>query len=216
MATTQIGGSVTLQNLQENPDSPELIRNESGTTVTRKYNLLKSRVEAVTGALVYGTADSTYTASFLTSIRSRPVSATKVEISIMFEPEQLQTERLPAVGTITQEIDANPIDIPIKENAVATSQEVAQRVADGREAYLSPQPIYRRTEVLNAFTFNETNAINNVGKIDLTPEGLVAPTPEAWLKVGNVVRTVGDKFEKTEVWQYAENGWGTDLYQVVS
>jgi len=172
-------------------------------------------VKAVTDSLVFGTADGEYTNAVLTSITSRRVGSNEAEVTLTYAPDTGTAETLPPVGTVVQEIDANPIELPISEAIGITSQEIAQKKKDGVEAFLSPQPIYRRVEVLASFTFNETNAIDDVGKIDNTPEGLVSPTSGKWLKVGFVVRSVGDKFEQTETWQYAANGWDTDIYSSV-
>lgn len=213
MAATGIGAG--LNKLFQNNDSPKVTRTESGDTVERVFNLRRNRVKEVTDALTFGTADGEYTNAVLTSIQAAPIGALKSEVTLRYEPAQGTAEAIPPVGTVVQEIDANPIDIPI--GALGLSEDiVADKKFEGIEGVLSPQPIYRRTEILSSFTFSETNAINNVGKIDNTPEGLTSPTSGKWLKVGFVVRSVGSKFEKSESWQYAENGWDTDIYSSVA
>lgn len=204
-----------LQQLQEIDTSPSVKRNETGDVVTRKFNLNKGRVKAVTDALVYGTADGEYTNAVLTEIASEPINANSAEITLVYAPVNATDEVLPPVGTVIQETDANAIDIPIGKADISDSLK-DQNLKDGVEAFLSPQPIYRRIEILDAFTFSEANAIDNVGKIDNTPEDLTSPSVGKWLKVGFVVRTVGSKFEQTETWQYAENGWDTDIYTAIA
>jgi hypothetical protein len=204
-----------LQQLQEIDTSPSVKRNETGDVVTRKYNLNKGRVKDVTDALVYGTADGEYSNAVLTEIASEPINANSAEITLVYAPVNATDEVLPPVGTVIQETDANAIDIPIGKATISDSQK-DQNLKDGVEAFLSPQPIYRRIEILDAFVFSESNAIDDVGKIDNSPEDLTTPALGKWLKVGFVVRTVGSKFEQTETWQYAENGWDTAIYTAIA
>jgi len=206
-----IGNSLT--SFQENDTSPQVTRNSGGITVVRKGQLKTSEVQTYFGTLNFGIdTDADYTGSYLSEAAASPVSPSKSEVTLTYGPES-ETE---AVGTVVQEIDANAIDIPIAKAPALTSHEVDQNIKNGVEAYLSPQPIYRRTETINAFTFSETNAVDDVGKIDNTPEGLTSPSAGKWLKVGFVVRSTGDNFEKVETWQYAENGWDTDIYDAVA
>jgi len=214
MPSSAIGA--TLSALAQADGSPVVTRTNTGDVIERKYNLKRSSVKSITDALTFGTADSEYTNSFLSQIRSNPVGAQKAEITLIYEPANIDRgELVPAVGTVIKEIDANAIEIPIGTTTISDSG-IQERKKEGIESFLSPQPIYQRTEILSAFTFNETNAINDVGKIDDSPNGLASPTADKWLKVGFVVRSVGDKFEKTERWQYASAGWDTEIYTTVA
>jgi len=47
-------------------------------------------------------------------------------------------------------------------------------------------------------------------------KGMSAATDNLWLKMGLTVRTAGSNFEQVENWQYAENGWNTDIYGAAS
>lgn len=211
MSSTRIGAGLNLK--QQNSGSPEVERSVTGDIVTRKFNILRSRVKAVTDAETYGTADGEYTDSVLTKMISRPVGATNAELTYTYEP----SADAEVVGTVIQEIDSNPIDIPVGDAKEGLSAAViAAKKKEGIEAILRPQPIYRRTEILASFTFSEANAINDVGKIDNTPAGLTSPTAGKWLKVGFVVRTAGAVVEQAETWQYAENGWDTDFYSSIA
>jgi hypothetical protein len=220
MPNVQIGGQNSLDSLVETDESPIITRGESGDTVERIYILNSDVVKTITDSLSWGTSDSVYINALLASAKVVKVAPSRSQVTLIYEPEKLATfERIAAVGTVTQEVDANPIDIPIKKNPNTSSAFVQQDKADGVEAYISPQPTYTRTEILGSFVFSEANAIDNVGKVDLTPEGLSSPSPNKWLKTGFNVRTVGDKFEKTETWQYAENAWDIlpdGYYAVVS
>ena len=127
------------------------------------------------------------------------------------------------VGTIIQEIDANAIDIPIAKNPSVSPSEVDQNIKDGVEAYLSPQPTYRRTEILDSFAFDETGGPGSiqeitasVGVIDNTPEGITNPSAGKWLKIGHTVQSTDDTFEQVETWQYASNGWDTTIYSSIA
>ncbi len=194
--------------------SPEIERSDAGDTIRRKYHVRKANLKAVTDALSYGTADATYTDAVLSSVTARPVDPSVMELTLVYAPASVNVEILPPVGTVTQDVDANAIEIPISKSGISDG-DIADNKRDGVEAYLSPQPIYRRTEILGSFTFNESNIIDDVGKIDDTPEGIVTPSVAKWLKVGLTVRTVGAKYEKVETWQYAENEWDTNIYDTV-
>lgn len=224
MPTAEIGA--VLQQLQETDRSPQVERSEVGDIVTRIFNLQKDRVKDVSDALVYGTADGEFTNAFLRRVSSRPVSAKKTEISLIYEPANTTFETLPAVGTVIQEIDGNAIEIPIAKNPfVSPGAGILAQKEDGVEAYLSPQPIYRRTEILNSFSFDQDagagadsifEVTSTVGVIDNSPEGITNPETGKWLKVGYNARSVGDKYEKLETWQYASNGWDTNIYASVA
>lgn len=217
----KIGDGLTTP--KEHDKSPSVSRSESGDIVTRKYNINKANVKSYTDALVYGTADAVYTNAYLSTIQIEAINGGTSEITLTYAPQTLSYEVLPAVGTVTQEIDSNAIDIPIKKNPNLSPSEMDDNIDDGVDAYLSPQPIYRRTEILSSFSFDEAggsgsiqDVLDTVGKIDTTPEDLSNPSAEKWLKVGFVVRSVGDKFEKVEVWQYASNGWDTNIYDTIA
>jgi len=206
----------TLNVFQEHDKSPVVNRTDAGDVIERKGYIKKSRIKAYTDSLTFGTADGEFSNAVLTAVNSTPVSGDKAELTLTYSPVNTTYEVLPPVGTVIQEIDANAIDIPIAKNPNLTSQDIAQKKKKGVEAYIAPQPIYRRTEILSSFTFKEANAIDDVGKIDNSPKDLSTPTAGKWLKMGQTVRAVGDKFEQTETWQYASNGWDTDIYNSIA
>jgi hypothetical protein len=216
MPVVKIGGS--LNSFVEDDKSPKVDRSEAGDIVTRTGSLKNSQVKAYLDALVFGTADSVYTSAVLTGAQADQITGDTTKITLTYSPVNASFEVLPPVGTVIQEVDANGIDIPLKKNPNATSVYIDAEIKKGVEAYLSPQPIYRRIEILGSYAFDENGGLDSmeevqsVGLIDDTPEGIANPQATKWLKTGYVVRAVGDKFEKTETWQYAENGWDTDLY----
>jgi len=213
----------TLNVFKENDDSPIVARSEAGDVITRKGNIKASRVKAWSDTLVYGTPDGEYPDAVLTGIQADPVNGGTSEITLTYSPVNASFEVIPPVGTVIQEVDANAIDIPILKNPNLTPSEAQALLNDGVESYIAPQPTYRRTEILSAFSFDVTGGagsideiLSTVGRIDSTPEGLTNPTATEWLKVDQTVRAVGDKFEQVEVWQYASDGWDDDIYDVIA
>lgn len=214
MPVQKIGNPLTTP--AERPESPVITRSEAGDIVSRTYSIKKSQVKTYTDGLSYGTADSEYSAAKLREMFVEGITGDTSLLRLVFKPNSFTYESLPPTGTVIQEIDANPIEIPISQNGEASAAQQENLRLQGVEAFLDPQPIYRRIEILSSFTFSEANAIDNVGKIDNTPEGLTSPSAGKWLKTGLHVRQVGDKYEQTETWQYARNGWNTDLYASVA
>jgi len=224
MASVRIGSSLSA--LSELPDSPSITTSTIGTKVVRTYNIDYASAQTVVGALSYGDADADYSDSKLRESNIRNVGPTNAIVTLTYVPNEWEAneppESLPPVGTITKEIDANPILLPLIDNDNVTSQDIDQGrnigigALQGIDGFLSPQPIYIRTEILGTYTFSEANAITNVAKIftsaQMSTAGLSGATDGLWLKVGLRVRTVGDKYEKTERWQYAEKGWNAALY----
>ena len=222
MPSVRIGAK--LQQLQPNADTPRVNSGTTGDTVTRTFNLRRDRVKAVLDSIPIGTQDNEWTSSYLLSKDAVPIGSDESIVTLVYGP--LGTaEQLPPVGTVTQEIDANPMEVPItlgNDEAISEAA-VALHRKNGIEAFLKPQPIYRRVEILNSFDFDETDftdgigeVILTVGKIDNSPEGITNPSTGTWLKVGYVARTVGDKYEKTETWQYASNGWDATIYDSIA
>lgn len=196
----------------ETDDSGRVRREESGDFVEREFNIDKASFKAASDLLVIGTADTEFPNSKLRRVVFDPKAGTAGAATLFFEPQSLSF----AVGTVIKEIDANAIEAPIRRNIIANDAEQDAAIAKGQEAFLSPQPVYRRTEIISSFTFNEANAIDDVAKIDNTPEGLISPSAGKWLKVANVVRSTGDNFEKVEVWQFAQEGVNPDLYVTIA
>lgn len=214
MPSARIGASYTSLTAgeTETDNSPRVRREDLGDFVEREINIDKASFKAASDLLTIGASDSTYANAKLKSVAFEPLPGTAGIATLFFEPESLSF----AVGTVIKEIDSNAIEVPIRRNIVANDAEKDAALVLGQEAFLSPQPVYIRTEIISAFTFNEASAIDDVGKIDNTPDGLATPTAGKWLKTSNVVRSTGDNFELRESWQYASEGWNTDLYVSVA
>jgi len=198
-------------------------RTDSGVEIVDVYSCSYANRVAVIAAIGinYGDGHSVETDSKLREINVIRIDPFYCELHYSYMPNNPGGATLQPVGTVTMEADANPLRIPIGQNANAsgTNYDADKKVGvgdwDGITHYLSPQPIYIRSEVLNAFTFSEANIIDTVGKIDDSPEDMTTPTAGKWLVVGFGVRQTGDKFTKRKKWQYDAAGWNTDIYTTV-
>ena len=216
MSSTRIGAS-----LSSAVTTPRLngLYNESGVKISRQVYINKSDLVTYLSGLTLGSADSDFSSSKLQEVSWNDMSPRTLVVTLSYFPVGFEYEAIPPVGTVTQEADANPISIPLGQLGLSSSlydetKQVGIGDLDGVEGKLEPQPTYRRSEVLDDFTFSEENIINDVGKI-MDPTGMSGPTAKKWLKVGFSVRQAGVKFEQTETWQYADNEWSTDLYDQV-
>jgi len=225
MTNAIIGGALTTK--EENEKSMEIDASDSGVTVRRIYNIAKSQIVAEINGLSWGAADSDFSDSKLTKATARRASPGALELVLEYSPEGLTTaEVIPAVGTVEKEVDSNAIEIPLEQNANWSGTIDAARVPggalEGVTDFLSPQPVYRRREILSSFTFSEPNVIDNVATYftaaQMNTEGLsgVVSGNNHWLKVSKTVRQVGSKYDQVEAWQHASNGWNTDIYSAAT
>lgn len=205
MTATVQGNALT--SLVEQPGSPALQSTENGVIVTRIYKILATSAAGATPA--YGTADATYTSSYLREVYLDGVKGNVATLRFVYKPDNFIVSPIERVGTITFEADSNSIEVPIEENPNYS------RSWDkpGVTSYMVPAPVFRRTEILNSFTWSEANVIANVGKRQ-NPTGMISPTSNAWLKTSLSVRQNGSSYEKVETWQHAGVGrtWDTDIY----
>jgi hypothetical protein len=82
---------------------------------------------------------------------------------------------------------------------------------EGIEGFIKPQPTYSYTYI-SAFTWSQANLVENVGKRQ-APTGLAGADANKWLLMNRSANEIDDTLtEITETWQFAENGWDTDLY----
>jgi hypothetical protein len=218
MAPTVIGNALTTR--LERKDSKQKSRTVSGNNATYRYT--QKVGTAVTNAL--GDADPADATIVLQSINFNPTPGGGYEtVELVYGPPTPSTGHTPPVGTVTQDADANAIEIPIQQHpdySAGTSYRDKDGVFHaflgahekiGVESYLVPQPTYTRTEVLSSFTFSEANIISAVGTIN-APTGVASPTTNAWLKTRLGIRKNGNVIEKSETWQYASGLWDTDIY----
>ena len=89
------------------------------------------------------------------------------------------------------------------------------------ESYVDPQPVFEFEEVVSGFGWSEAEIVSQVGKIassELSPlnQGMTLVTNANWLLMAKVPVQAGDVTVITYRWQYAENGWDTDVYSAIS
>lgn len=230
MPNTRIGWVGT--SLKERMTSPKISSNAAGSEVTESFDVNYADAETAITARGYNYGDACpikggiYSASKLAEIqvnKAGPKNALVLYIWRVPDP----SDPTPAVGTITKESDSNAIEIPIGQHPDAspgTNYDENKKIGigdwEGIEAYLSPQPIYSRTEILNSFYWTEANIVKNVGRrfsgAQMNTKGLSAATDDAWLKMQLAVSTSGNNFEQKERWQYADEGWDDYIYDAAT
>lgn len=115
--------------------------------------------------------------------------------------------------------DSNAIEIPIEQHP---SYSGSWTDKEGIDSYLSPQPTATFTWYVEATPdaiCTEAVRVKNVGK-RVKPAGVKDPStsPYKWLKTGRRIRGVGVRPNGSKIWevsesyQYASDGWDTDLY----
>lgn len=119
--------------------------------------------------------------------------------------------RRPISGTELQSSDSNNIEIPIEQHPYYVAAWATSKA--GVKSFISPQPIYRyeKSYAAGSVTFNEGTIISTVGK-RVAPTGMTSPTAGKWLHVGRSISEQGDSVIIADVYQYAANGWDTDIY----
>jgi len=215
--------------LKERLNSPSIKKTDNGPEVTHIYDTNYATAEAAIAAYGVNFGDphpAPYASAVLVEIGIQKDGPKNAIVTYLYRQTTGSGEVIPPVGTITREIDSNVIEIPIGQNSNAsgTNYDKEKKVGvgdwEGIEAELSPQPVYKRQEILSSFTFSETEAVKNVAKrfnsAQMNAKGLSGATTNKWLKMSLNVREVGEKFEMTETWQYAEKGWKTDIYDAAT
>lgn len=127
------------------------------------------------------------------------------------------------VGTVTRSGDGSAQEVPIETHPdynKSQSEEEGEPTLDtgsgyavktGVESYLVPAILYTRTEVVSGATWSESNLVSGVGSLS-SPTGITGATSDKWLKVGRTISESGDDTIITDTWQYAPDGWDTDIY----
>ena len=124
----------------------------------------------------------------------------------------------PPVGTDTRRADANPTEVPLEQSGNWSNSWVDPTDLNwkqGIEGFIKPQPTYSYTYI-SAFTWSQANLVENVGKRQ-APTGLAGADANKWLLMNRSANEIDDTLtEITETWQFAENGWDTDLYDAAT
>jgi hypothetical protein len=219
MAATAIGNALTTKVEQKN--SPRKRVTADGTFWEYRFTQKKGTSVSEKIGDQYPAASGYYISEI--GFEPQPGGGYETLVIVTGPEKSINTSVTPPVGTIWFEADANPIEIPIEQHPNYSSSE-SQKYEDGRyiplingnakkgvESYLVPQPTFTRYEILNSFTFSETNIISAVGTRN-APTGMTSPTGNKWLKMRLSVRQTGNIYEKSETWQYASAGWDQDIY----
>jgi hypothetical protein len=119
--------------------------------------------------------------------------------------------RRPITGTVVHSSDSNVMEIPIEQHPDYSV--TWEALKPGVTSFISPQPTYRyeKSYAAGSVTFNEGTIISTVGK-RVAPTGMTSPTTDKWLHVGRSISEQGDSVLIADVYQYAANGWDTDIY----
>jgi hypothetical protein len=83
----------------------------------------------------------------------------------------------------------------------------------GVQGYMNPQPTVTRTlrYDLAGFSWTQANIIGAAGKRQ-APPFVSGAAATHWLFMSRDIQYDGSRIEVTDTWQYASNGWDTDIY----
>lgn len=191
---------------------------KGGEKVTEVYRCAKASASSlISSGPQFGDANSEEPSGFLQTIRRDDGQAFST-LTYIYVPASLV---MPGSGQAIPEghvtsVSANALEIPISHH-----DDWVQGWDDtkkGVESYLSPQPTVAFTWTEDNFSWTEANVIGNVGKREKPIAGgdsevLEGATLANWLHVGREITQIGDgAVNITDSWQYAANGWDTDIY----
>lgn len=202
----------SLSTLQEISGSPEVEITARGRAVLRKYACQYSLVESLIPPI--GTPDSGF--SDMLFVRAAYVrDGDAAMLTLRYEPADVEQPLTPDGSDKVLRVSANAIEIPIEQHPDYSPSWASSKA--GVTSYLSPQPTVTRTVRRTNFVYSESNVVYNVGK-RVAPPNISGATVANWLKTardcGDVgVSATGQRItEITDSYQYAENGWDTDIY----
>ena len=231
MSNQRIGFAGTT--LVEKIDSPKILKTQAGVEVTELFNVNYSSAESAitTRGYTYGDAcpagSGAYATSLLLSIGIEKDGPINAQVTYKWAiPDPTTQEALTPVGTVVLGADSNAIEVPIGQhpNKSGTNYDEDKKIGigswEGIEAFLSPQPVFSRTETLSSFAFSQINVVGAVGKLmsraEMTANGLAGATDKYWMQMALSVTQNGSIFTKKEDFQFADNGWAADLYEGTS
>ena len=173
---------------------------------TVEYVLASSDEATFLGSYSIGTSLSD--GLYLESIDLRNFKGvTRATLTYVTE-EELVNLRYGGTGT-SKASDSNGVELPIELNPNWSLS--WESTKPGVTSFIAPQPTYTYTQIVNSFTFSESNIVENVGTLD-SPTGMTSPSANKWLKTSKTVTPQGGKYQITETWQYNASGWDTDIY----
>lgn len=213
--------------MTERVGSPRVDKLDTGIKVTHQYDVNYDAAEdaLTTAGFVFGAAHPVpYVASVLMEISIEKDGPKNAIVTLVYYPvtwSAKSPEKVPPVGTVELYSDSNAQEVPLRMSAsVSTSnydrtRNIGIGDLEGIHAFLDPRPVFGRIETLSGFTFSEANVVANVAKrfstAQMTTRGLTGATKNFWLQMRLQVRQAGDKYQKTEEWQYSEM-WSDVLY----
>jgi len=218
MATPLIKGN-QLESLTEVEGSPEVEITATGKQITYQYVCKYSVVDSAIPLFPSVSTDD----SALKLLRVRYVrDGIIARITAIYGAESTLgsvSSNPTADGDPVAEGDSNAMEIPLVQHPSYSGSWTGK---EGVNSYLSPQPTAQFTwykEATSDEVLTEAVRVKNVGK-RVRPAGVKTPTvaPYTWLKTGRRVRGVGVRpngqtiWEITESYQYASQGWDTDIY----
>lgn len=149
---------------------------------------------------------------------SERIAGGKKTVTASYVPASASRRGSPPVGTVNRSSGGTAQEIPIRLHPLCSNPEnpdeppIINGVAKpGVESYLVPGVIYTRSEVLNSAIWTEANLISGLGALS-APTGITGASANKWLKVARDVSETGDGTTITDTWQYAPDGWDTDIY----
>lgn len=213
---TVIGPASTTWDL-EAPNSPRIEVDRAGSVATERFfSMDRAHVHDFLNGLSFGTdADPIYGDAKLNAASVEANSPSIRTVTLRYEEESFGIWIIGPEGTEEREADANAMLTPV-EQAVTDSTQVEQVRAEGFDKVWEPQPVGRYRKVKGSFAWTEDNIKSGVGQIDNAPTVIETggATPNKWLMTAHSVRQSGTNVQEEWEWQYAENGWNTDLYAV--
>lgn len=186
-------------------------RTPQGVVVEETYRCDKDNAEALIGGYEYGDLHGTHTGSALNGI-DHDKGQKFSEVTLIYEPVGwVPGENVKPSGTVERSGASNVSEFPIETHADwAESWKDTKR---GQTGFFRGQPVYRRTEYLDAdsWDWTEANVISGVNTIG-APTGLTDATAANWLKIVRDPQEQGDTVVLYEEWIYNADGWDTDIY----
>jgi len=194
----------------------------TGINIASTYIVPAAQVATFESTFPLNSAHPTYTSSFLTRRKKDPwggddgVTALFLYSLQYGVPSAAGTLGVKPAGTEQKSSDSNLVDVPIMLHPAYLA--TWAQTKPGVETYLLSQPTYTHVETIDraSFDFTEDSIAGQAGRIakdsTLSAAGLNAATSDGWLLIRRSVLDQGDVVEITRVWQYAENGWDTDIY----
>lgn len=198
-----------LATLTEISGSPEVVISSSGRGLDRKYSVAWNIVESSLPQI--GDPDSEFSDMVVASVRYTRDGEVAM-VTVEYRPPDLRSTLTPDTSQRVRRTTANAIEIPIEQHPDYSGS----WGLDGT-SYLDPQPQVTVTKHVTNFGWSEDEVVKNVGK-RVAPPGISGATVAKWLKTGREcsdvgVSATGQKItEISDSYQYAENGWNTDVY----